>query len=104
MIERVVGERAVRRRSPRLASRSTAGPDDPDLLVAEEPVFAGVGVERRDGHARLAAAGQGPHGPVGQPDLGGDGSDRIAASKTCRRATCKRDVDHAQAGPRFALR
>ena len=97
VIERVVGEGTVDVEALGL-HRLDGGPDDPDFLVAEEPVLAGMRVERGDGDARL------------RPPVRG----RIARSaRRIFEATAlrgeqledlpqrdvQRHVDHAQAGP-----
>ena len=101
MIERVVGEWTVHV-EPLGLHRLDGGPDDPDLLVAEEPVFSGMGVQRRNSHAWRVATGQRPHGPVGQPDLGGH---RVSGQKleNLPQGNVQRHVDHSQAGPAFSF-
>ena len=93
----VVGERSVGVEALRLRHLDR-GADDADLLVAEEAVLARVRVERRDGHARRTAAGQWPHRPVGQANLGGDRVDREEIENLPKRYV-QRDVHHAQPGP-----
>ncbi len=93
--EGVIGERPGRVETLALG-RDDGGVDEGLLLVAEEPVLAGMRIERRHGDSRRQAAGQGTHRLVGQADLR---QDRLLAQQVKHPPQCdvQRHVDHAQA-------
>ena len=99
-------ERVIRMRTGRVEPLATGlfdrGPDQRLLLVAEQPILAGMRIERCHGDPGTSPAGQGPHRLVGQADLR---EDRVTTQQVEDPAQChvQRHVDDPQAGRRIVL-